>query len=120
MRIFSKFERSDQCELQGNPRTQLRQMIARAEVPSYLALPEGSRAVADFSDTVQQLIYDLLMLKVASKMWRSHSVGPFQGRILEAFSRAWHQLALSDGPPLTHSMQIRAIDRYCEEPCKVD
>ena len=49
--------------LQGGLEQRLRSAVTAGDSPQH-CLPRSSAAVADFSDTVQQLIYDLLMLKV--------------------------------------------------------
>ena len=40
-------------------------MASAAQKSGFTTLPESAAAVADFNDTVQQLIYDLLMMKVS-------------------------------------------------------
>ena len=50
--------------LQEQLESRLQETMSAAETSAFKALPESSAAVQEFSDTVQQLIFDMLMSKV--------------------------------------------------------
>lgn len=56
--------KSSMSMLQEQLESRLQETMSAAETSAFKALPESSAAVQEFSDTVQQLIFDMLMSKV--------------------------------------------------------
>lgn len=59
--------------MQGGLEQRLSSAVASGSSQQHI-LPKSAAAVADFNDTVQQLIYDLLMLKVLKALLFYHRI----------------------------------------------